>query len=145
MTSRRPSPKLVAWLKQRREELELSRAQVAVRARGEVSADHLRKIEYGERMPSANVLGVIAPIYRVDPAWLMRLAGYLPESAAAPEPAALEPPEPVAWEDIERMILELRDLTLDQKRQLIPVWKAQYEAMRQAATDKRHRERKASG
>jgi transcriptional regulator with XRE-family HTH domain len=84
------------WLRERREELGLSRQQVATRAGQGVSASHLAKLETGDRRLTADVAQAIAPALRVEVAWLLQLAGFLPDDTKVNQP---EQPKPVAFRD----------------------------------------------
>ena len=59
----------------------------------------LSKIEAGERNPSAEVLVALAPVYKVEPTYLMKLAGILPDATEATAPESIADEDPLELVD----------------------------------------------
>ena len=88
--------KLGKVLRDRREDLDLSRAQVVAKTGRALSESYLELIETKGANPSAKVLGALAAAYQIDPLYLLVLGGHLPSTTKVQEPTRPAPHKDVA-------------------------------------------------
>lgn len=93
---------IAKWMRDRRDELGLSRMQLAAKTKNQVSYSSIVKYELGQALPTARALRSLAVPLKVDAVWLLRQGGHLPSGTKAPEPepteeAPRDPRQLVKW------------------------------------------------